>query len=210
MKVPWKISKRTSCTSILILLGQLMNSSLNNLANNAESILQIPPKINLLVGSLLAISNNFILEIHNDRDKMNNDHILQSGIKRMKLSDYEYIETLLNNFGYQGDLAPSTAPQTERKSLPVSDERILIKLNNPKAKVHRDFSITTSDTTDTNTQKRSDDNTMDIQPPPVKPESQFGGLLTSTTQTQSQDLKKIVDLSFLQGEISVKKNSNIS
>jgi len=145
-------------------------------------------------------SNNHLLEANNYREKLNNDDLAPtSGIKRLKLSGNEYIEKLLIGFGYQGDLAPSTAPQTERKSLPISDERILIKLQNPKAKVHRNFSPSTSGSLQANTQ-------MEILNE-GEPESQVG-FLTSTTQTQSQDTKKIVDLSFLQGEISVKKNSN--
>ena len=137
---------------------------------------------------------------------MNNDDLQlpTSGMKRLKLSENEYIEKLLTGFGYQGDLVPSTAPQTERKSLPISDERITIKLQNPKAKVHRNFSPSAAKN---NSQKRKyEGSSMEILNE-GKQESQIG-FLTSTTQTQSQDTKKIVDLSFLQGEISVKKNSN--
>ncbi len=150
---------------------------------------------------------NHLLENNNDREKLNNDiALLASGIKRVKLSENEYIEKLLNGFGYQGDLVPSTAPQTERKSLPITDERITIKLQNPKAKVHRNFSPSASKSVQTNTQKRKYEGTaMEI----LNEGSQTGFLTYTTTQTQSQDTKKIVDLSFLQGEISVKKNSNL-
>jgi len=114
----------------------------------------------------------------------------------MKLSEDEYIEKLLLDFGYQNE-GYNTVSKTDRKALPINDERILIKLNNPKIKLDRDFSPI------------AEKQEMEIIPPktenkdPIPPVNETNNSGPSS-QTQTQDSKKIVDLSFLQNEISAK------
>lgn len=121
--------------------------------------------------------------------------------KKMKLSEDEYVEKLLLGFGYQNE-GYNTVSKNDRQPLPIKDERILIKLNNPKAKVDMNFSPI------------PEVKEMEILPPlienknpdPPVSESDNSG---PSSQTQTQDHKKIVDLSFLQGEISAKNKRNI-
>lgn len=58
----------------------------------------------------------------------------------MKVSKNEYVEKILMDFGYQEQGGFEAALYSQRKTMEILDERIQIKLNNPAAKVNKEFS----------------------------------------------------------------------
>jgi hypothetical protein len=99
----------------------------------------------------------------------------------MKVSKNEYVEKILMDFGYQEQGGFEAALYSQRKTMEILDERIQIKLNNPAAKVNKEFSpiggIKPSNAvTDQNNAQKS---------------GIFNG--------QPKEKTKIVDMDFLQG-----------
>ena len=64
---------------------------------------------------------------------------ISSCLKRLKLSEDEYVEKLLIDFGYESDPIFESVCQVHKKVLPIMDKRIQVKLENPKAHITRDF-----------------------------------------------------------------------
>jgi len=64
----------------------------------------------------------------------------KAGLKRKKLNNNDYVEKVLMDFGYQEDEKLSKIEiECHRRSLAITDERIVIKLKDPKAPLERDL-----------------------------------------------------------------------
>jgi len=147
---------------------------------------------------------------------------ISPALKKMKFTEDEYIEKLLLDFGYDND-GYNTVSKSDKKALPIKDERILIKLSNPKVKIERDFSpirgitemeiippilpVTENNNNHINTDINANVNSQNGNQTLTITETNKSG---PSSQTLTQEFpKKIVDLSFLQGEISAKNKRNL-
>lgn len=78
-----------------------------------------------------------LLESQSHRASQTPSEQINSGLKRLRLSEDEYVEKLLMDFGYQNDIIPENLPKIHKK-IPINDQRIHVKLHNPKAHITRD------------------------------------------------------------------------